>query len=296
MNNINVLPIFNQAAPGIWEDFLRIRAFAMRHIYNHHVSHAETVALRNEYELNWRRRGFNFAFGAYDGTDLIGFVNGDCCDRVATIRGLYVLPECMSKHVGSTLLKSAENTGAIAACELDLVSLLKSRGFYEHNGYTPIMHGSNRYSKSTLLLLENKNSMHRCPYRQKLMTDAKANSAMAIDSIFPPVSPITSTNACCAAAPQGTTPLAKIASAVTVQTKMVSQKTSSIPQNPCSTGLVAPLHACAIEALPSPASWVKIPRAIPTRIEVNSPTLVPATPATGEANASVKISLGEISE
>ena len=150
---------------------------------------------------------------------------------------------------------------------------------------------SNRYSKSALLLLENKNSMHRCPYRQKLMTDAKANSAMAIDSIFPPVSPITSTNACCAAAPQGTTPLAKIASAVTVQTKMVSQKTSSIPQNPCSTGLVAPLHACAIEALPSPASWVKIPRAIPTRIEVNSPTLVPATPATGEANASVKISL-----
>lgn len=147
MNNINVLPIFNQAAPGIWEDFLRIRAFAMRHIYNHHVSHAETVALRNEYELNWRRRGFNFAFGAYDGTDLIGFVNGDCCDRVATIRGLYVLPECMSKHVGSTLLKSAENTGAIAARELDLVSLLKSRGFYEHNGYTPIMHGSNRYSK-----------------------------------------------------------------------------------------------------------------------------------------------------
>ena len=147
MTDINILPIFNQAAPNIWDDFLRIRASAMQHVYNHNMTQNERDDARAEYAAVWRRRGFNFAFGAYNGSDIVGFVNGDCVNRVATIRGLYVLPECMSNNIGGQLLKYAESAGAMGARLLDLVSLLKSCRFYEKHGYRAVMRGSNQYRK-----------------------------------------------------------------------------------------------------------------------------------------------------
>ena len=114
------------------------------------------------------------------------------------------------------------------------------------------------------------------------MTEAKANSETATASILPPAWPITRVKAACAAEGPSGTPLVRMASAVTEQTKMVSQNTSKMPQKPCSTGLSAPLQAWAIEALPRPASWVKIPRAMPTRMETKKPEAPPATTELGE--------------
>lgn len=119
------------------------------------------------------------------------------------------------------------------------------------------------------------------------MTDAKANSEIATESIFSPVSPITMRKAACAEEGESGTPLMRMATAVTVQTKMVSQNTSKIPQKPCSTGLLASLHACAIDALPNPASWVNIPREIPTRIAVKNPAAAPTVPLGENACANI---------
>lgn len=45
-----------------------------------------------------------------------------------------------------------------------------------------------------------------------------------------------------------------------------------------------------MEALPNPASWVKMPREMPTRTQVKNPTPLPAAPAMPpEENACVKI-------
>lgn len=148
MNNVNILPIFNQSSPRVWDSFVNIRAAAMKHVYNVCMSKEECETMQQAYFLAWRTRKFNFAFGAYNNSDIVGFVSGDCVDRVATIRSLYVLPEFMSNNIGGRLLNAAENAGSFGARTLDLVSLYGSRGFYERYGYRPIVRGSNHYIKS----------------------------------------------------------------------------------------------------------------------------------------------------
>lgn len=147
MGKIDIVPIFNQAAPNVWDNFMNIRMAAMHHVYSYKMSSSEHEDALKQMMLGWKKRSFNFAFGAFDNGDMVGFINGDCVDNVATIRGLYVLPECMSQKVGGRLLKIAEKIGSFGARSLDLVSCQKSKTFYEHYDYTPITEGSNRYMK-----------------------------------------------------------------------------------------------------------------------------------------------------
>lgn len=158
MTNIKIVPIFDQSQPNIWTDFLRIRAATMRENYNIEMSPTETADALNEYQSAWSRRAFNFAFGAYRGREMIGFVNGDCMSSVATIRGLYVLPEYQSQHIGSALLKSAESVSAFGAKNLDLVALGNGVGFYDKFGYSPI----NLYGGATNHYVKKINSANKC--------------------------------------------------------------------------------------------------------------------------------------
>ena len=82
-----------------------------------------------------------------------------------------------------------------------------------------------------------------------------------------------------AASPYGTAiPLHRITSAVSVQITIVSVNTSKIPNIPCFTGLRVSAQACAIEPVPSPASFEKIPRETPFFILTNIlPTRPPVT-------------------
>ena len=147
MNNIKILPIFNQAEDGIWADFIRIRSVATHHVCGYSMSQLDRDNWKKEYERAWKLRSFNFAFGAYDNVDLVGFIQGDCVDRIATIRNLYVLPEYMGNKIGSALLNSAEKICTFGATSLDLVSLPSAQKFYEKYDYKPIFSGSNHYIK-----------------------------------------------------------------------------------------------------------------------------------------------------
>lgn len=147
MSDISILPIFNQSNPNVWDDFLYIRAAAFRHSCGYIMTDKDYDDALKDFLDGWRRRKFNFAFGAYDDADMVGFIQGDCMDNVATIRSLYVLPEYTSQKIGSRLLKSAENAGAFGAKMLDLISLPRAQKFYERYNYTPIYHGSNHYIK-----------------------------------------------------------------------------------------------------------------------------------------------------
>lgn len=142
------LPIFDQAAPGIWDSFLSICDAATSYSCGYSMCVNDFQSVRKELERAWKRRSFNFAFGAYDGGSMVGFINGDCVGRVATIRGLYVLPEYMGQKIGGRLLKLAERASTFGASSLDLISLSKAQKFYERYGYKPIFRGSNHYTKS----------------------------------------------------------------------------------------------------------------------------------------------------
>ncbi len=147
MKNIKIVPIFNQSVPGVWDDFLRIRKNAILMNYGHTLTQGECENFIRDYENAWKKRAFNFAFGAYNDTEMVGFVQGDCMKSVATIRGLYVLPEFQTQNIGSVLLRHAECAAQYGARSADLISLGNAINFYVKKGYSPIFRGSNEMVK-----------------------------------------------------------------------------------------------------------------------------------------------------
>lgn len=147
MTSIKILPIFNQSAPGVWDDFMRIQSCAMRHVYNLRMDASDIDSCIRELRYKWARNGFNFAFGAYDDDMMVGYISGDCADNTATVNSLYVMPEYMGQHIGGRLLRLAEHSGAFGAMDMELVSLARAQTFYERFDYRPILAGSNHYIK-----------------------------------------------------------------------------------------------------------------------------------------------------
>lgn len=147
MSDIKIIPIFDQSAPGIWDDFLRIQSSTMLCNYKHCMTADYRARMLDKLQASWRRISSKFAFAAYDGTDMVGCIHGDCARRTATVRHLYVLPEYQHHHIGSKLLTAAEESCSLSAAYIELVSLAFAMGFYERNGYISLDH-SNNYTKN----------------------------------------------------------------------------------------------------------------------------------------------------
>lgn len=147
MKQVKILPIFNQAAPGIWDDFLRIRTVTRQQIYNIHTSEHDLSDALSEFKSNWAHQSRNFAFGAYDNDNMIGFISGTFDSRIATIQHLYVLPQYQGQHIGKQLLNSAEYAISVTTSNIELISMTKSEDFYKKNGYISYS-GTNHYYKS----------------------------------------------------------------------------------------------------------------------------------------------------
>ncbi len=147
MTEIKIFPIFNQSAPGVWDDFLHIRACAMRANYNINLTPTEISVYRREYSYNWAHYGVNFAYGAYDGTEIVGFSYGYCNRNLVKLSCLYVLPEYQRSGIGRRLLRRVETDMGVIGRRMDLTSLSRAERFYQKNNYTPIFTGSNNYQK-----------------------------------------------------------------------------------------------------------------------------------------------------
>ena len=138
MSDISIHPIFNQAAPRIWDDFLRIRIAAMLVNYDVPMTAREIHDARAEYVRDWNRLSHNFAFAAYDDAYMIGYINGAIKSNVAEIFNLYVLPEYQGKLIGRRLLASAERAVAPFANKIHLISWYGAQNFYKQQGCQPI--------------------------------------------------------------------------------------------------------------------------------------------------------------
>ena len=146
MSDIKIFPIFNQAAPGVWDDMLRVRIAAMQHNYNLRLTDNDIANAMSDFQTAWKRLSHNFAFAAYDGDKMVGCLNGDIQNKTAYIRHLYVLPEYQGQRVGAGLLHAAEKATSVSARQTDIVSLGGAEKFYRRMGYTsPI--GTNNYVK-----------------------------------------------------------------------------------------------------------------------------------------------------
>ena len=147
MKDITILPVFNQSVPGVWDRFLNIRMNAMREVYNYKTTPADDTNLLKELKKDFTCCGYNFAFGAYYKKKMIGFIQGNCVNKQALIKNLYVLPKYMRQKVGFRLLNQAEKALCLNANHIELVSLAKAQKFYENNSFKPILAGGNHYIK-----------------------------------------------------------------------------------------------------------------------------------------------------
>ncbi len=145
MSKINIVPIFNQSSLNIWYDFLRIRVSAMKYVYNYKISNEEKELVLKEFKSYWLHRAFNFAFGAYNKSDMIGFVKGYIEHGLVNIEHVYILPKYMSRGIGSQLLKKVEEATSLCADDIELVSFAKAQNFYKRNDYKVLF--ENRYTK-----------------------------------------------------------------------------------------------------------------------------------------------------
>lgn len=138
MSEIKIFPIFNQDAPKIWDDFIRIRAAALEQKYNFPVTKDENNQVRQDLECYWRTREFNFAFGAYDADNMVGFTRGNCWYHTTTVHSLYILPEYQGTGIGRKLLTQVENISGFETITIDLISLTYAVNFYRKMGYRPV--------------------------------------------------------------------------------------------------------------------------------------------------------------
>lgn len=137
--NYSIIPIFNQAAPMVWDDFVRIENQCDKVVYGLGRPCDNVIKRRiSTYRANLRRYRHNFAFGAYINKQMIGFIQGYSIDtNEAFINHLYVLPKYHRWGIGTQLLHAAEQTAAIIANKISLVSSSLAVDFYEQkHGYT----------------------------------------------------------------------------------------------------------------------------------------------------------------
>jgi GNAT superfamily N-acetyltransferase len=146
MNQIKIVPIFDQTAPGVWDDFLRISAAAMEFNYNYEMSSQERQLHYPNINLNIVVHHIisHLAHTIIPKWLVLFMVMGRGVLRQS--KCLYVLPDYQKHHIGHNLLMTAERVIAPAYKNIELVSLGLAEKFYQRHKYTT-KYGTNIYIK-----------------------------------------------------------------------------------------------------------------------------------------------------
>lgn len=130
VKDVNIIPIFNQSAPGIWDDFVRVQSETMAATYNYNLT---PDLISGGVPATNRRK--SVAFAAYADGQMVGYIQGDAHGRCATIQSLYVLKDFQRMKIGHGLLQSFERAVALFADRIELQAEFAARPFYQSNGY-----------------------------------------------------------------------------------------------------------------------------------------------------------------
>ena len=124
MSDINIIPIFDQSAPSVWHSFAHIRAVASYPDHDIDSLADKENTLVNKMSTDWQnKRGCKYAFGAYDGDDMVGFILGYAAARYGCVDSLFVLPQYHGNRTGTRLLSWAETALSLVATSVELISL-----------------------------------------------------------------------------------------------------------------------------------------------------------------------------
>ena len=143
--DIKYVPIFDQSLDVIWYDFERLQRLCDIVEFGHSNSNYDIYAA---HQHEWENENYNFAFAAYDGSKMVGFVNGYLENRTNMyLHNLYVDPHYQNMRIGSELLNQTERAASLVAKTIKLKALHeKSIRFYAKHGYQN-QDGRNRSKK-----------------------------------------------------------------------------------------------------------------------------------------------------
>lgn len=147
MTEIKIKPIFNQATPNIWQDFAEVHAATMYATYNVDSGFDNIMDIIRKDAEEWKLRRAKFAFGAYDGDKMVGFIQGYATASRGWVDALYVLHEYQGTGTGGRLLRMAEKSLSPIAKHVELIALPGAMSFYQSRGYT-VYGASNHYRKN----------------------------------------------------------------------------------------------------------------------------------------------------
>lgn len=137
--HFHIVPIFNQDTANVWHDFLKIEFACDKAIYGQQPPVKAIIKNRlGDYENNLHEYRHNFAFGAYSGHRMIGFIQGFSVGPYEVyLNRLYVSPKYHKCGIGTQLLNIAEQSMSIFANKISLISSSNAIHFYEQkHGYT----------------------------------------------------------------------------------------------------------------------------------------------------------------
>lgn len=150
--DFKIVPIFNQNASGVWEDFVRIESTCDTEL--HGLSYPTQPIIKDRisvFKESLRENKHNFAFGAYKNGRMIGFTHGHLCqENEMYLDRLYVLPKYHRCGIGTQLLKAAEQSATIFATKMSLSALKEAVDFYKlKNGYEEFVDMEKELSPTT---------------------------------------------------------------------------------------------------------------------------------------------------
>lgn len=136
MTQIKVIPIFNQDNPRLWQSCAGIWAAAvLTPSATSQERQNETINMHIVLDLEYRTNKSNLVFGAWDGQNMVGFIQGSCDNNTAIGNRMAVLPQYQSRHIGRTLLSNFERAAALDSKYISLMSLESAKNFYLHRAY-----------------------------------------------------------------------------------------------------------------------------------------------------------------
>jgi len=134
--DFKIVPIFNQNH-DVWVDFMKIEKMCDKSLGYNYTNYDEWRVLRG-HEQDWKNKEYNFAFAAYNKTQMIGFAKGYSYTDIpgwTYLDALYVLPKYHKMGIGRQLLNMVEKTSSMVAERIQLIPLSGSVNFYQSNGY-----------------------------------------------------------------------------------------------------------------------------------------------------------------
>lgn len=137
--DIRYRPLFDQAEPGVWEDFAEIE-MAARADHGLVFDDSDVANIFYHYHKEWESPN-NIAFGAFLDGKMVGFVKGFMIEPFEyKLASLFVRPEMQRQGIGRNLITRFENSAAFDGEFVQGLCYEWAETFYKKQGYITI-HG-----------------------------------------------------------------------------------------------------------------------------------------------------------